>query len=540
VVGGVLAKAVQRSGGAVRLHGFTFASNHFHLLVWARGAALVAFMQYLRANLSRKVGHLVDWRGGFWESCASGRDGAGAASPSHPRYASRMARIVFFPLPQFGHTNATFKLARQLHARGHAIHYLLSLPDIVEHVRAQGWGFTSLFEHLFPPGFRDATNVLLGSNAPPAEKRAAALEMQRRLKVHCAEVLFGAAFEARLRECQADLLLVDSTYPLPALTARRLGIPAAILSTTLPLRADDAVPPLTSTAPPPASGWSRLKVRASWLWRANGGRAGYGKFVREQIHELSRRYPELGKLCDFRTHLQHGPHVNLPTLVTCCSEFDFPRTSLENLHYIGPCVDLERADPPLPLEVEQDRRPLLYCSLGSLGFKAAAHRPFFQAVLDAVERRPDWRLLMAVGKNLSAADFRIPPNATVVPFAPQVAVLRRASVMITHGGLNSVKECICLGVPMLVFPTDFDQPGNAARVTHHGLGLMEDIRKVTPETLSSMLDAVMGDASYRARVRAMQEVFLAADASNRGPALVESLLAQRAERGAVRSVVRSV
>jgi hypothetical protein len=67
VVGGVLARAVQQSTGNVRLHAFTFASNHFHLLVWARGAALAGFMQYLRANLSRKVGRLVDWSGGFWE-----------------------------------------------------------------------------------------------------------------------------------------------------------------------------------------------------------------------------------------------------------------------------------------------------------------------------------------------------------------------------------------------------------------------------------------------------------------------------------------
>jgi REP element-mobilizing transposase RayT len=67
VVGGVLARAVQQSAGNVRLHAFTFASNHFHLLVWARGAALAGFMQYLRANLSRKVGRLMDWSGGFWE-----------------------------------------------------------------------------------------------------------------------------------------------------------------------------------------------------------------------------------------------------------------------------------------------------------------------------------------------------------------------------------------------------------------------------------------------------------------------------------------
>ena len=67
----MLARAVQQSAGNVRLHAFTFASNHFHLLMWARGAALAGFMQYLRANLSRKVGRLVDWSGGFWERCYS-------------------------------------------------------------------------------------------------------------------------------------------------------------------------------------------------------------------------------------------------------------------------------------------------------------------------------------------------------------------------------------------------------------------------------------------------------------------------------------
>jgi REP element-mobilizing transposase RayT len=67
VVGGVLAKALQHHAGEVRLYGFSFISNHFHLLVWARGNVLSSFMQYLRANLSRKVGALVDWENGFWD-----------------------------------------------------------------------------------------------------------------------------------------------------------------------------------------------------------------------------------------------------------------------------------------------------------------------------------------------------------------------------------------------------------------------------------------------------------------------------------------
>lgn len=64
VVGGILARAARRYG--VKLRGFVFMSNHLHLLVRARGVALSAFMQFLLANIARKVGALCGWRGTFW------------------------------------------------------------------------------------------------------------------------------------------------------------------------------------------------------------------------------------------------------------------------------------------------------------------------------------------------------------------------------------------------------------------------------------------------------------------------------------------
>jgi MGT family glycosyltransferase len=437
-----------------------------------------------------------------------------------------MARIVFYPLAEVGHVNGTLKLAKQLRARGHDVRYMV-LPDIEDYVRSLGWDVIPVFGELYPKGYFENVDRVMHSDAPDAQKRQAAREFFQRMTTYFPGVLFGPDFKAQLEESRADLLLADATFPLPALTARMLGMPAAIFSTTLPLRADAAVAPLVSPAPPPRTWWSRLKVRASWLPLSNGWMLFYGNLLRRLVKEVSQRSPEVGKLCHYRSHLQQGPYVELPTLIACCAEFDFPRASVENLHYIGPGVDLERADAPLPPEVEQDSRPLLYFSLGSLGHRVLPHRAFFQAVLDMVARRPDWRLLMVVGRSLDVASFRSPPNATLVQSAPQLSVLRRASVMLTHGGLNSVKECLCSGVPMLVFPTGFDQPGNGARVVHHGLGLMGDIRQATPETLSSMLDTVAGDPGYRARVRAMQERFLAADAANQGVELVERLIAER-------------
>jgi REP element-mobilizing transposase RayT len=65
VLGGVLARAARLS--SVEVFAFTFASNHAHLLVRAANGNLPRFMQYLRTNISKKVGRLVGWRGAFWE-----------------------------------------------------------------------------------------------------------------------------------------------------------------------------------------------------------------------------------------------------------------------------------------------------------------------------------------------------------------------------------------------------------------------------------------------------------------------------------------
>jgi len=65
VVGGTLAQALLLY--RVQLFAFVVASNHLHLLVRAPDGNLPVFMQYLLANIARKVGRLVGWRGALWE-----------------------------------------------------------------------------------------------------------------------------------------------------------------------------------------------------------------------------------------------------------------------------------------------------------------------------------------------------------------------------------------------------------------------------------------------------------------------------------------
>jgi UDP:flavonoid glycosyltransferase YjiC (YdhE family) len=73
--------------------------------------------------------------------------------------------------------------------------------------------------------------------------------------------------------------------------------------------------------------------------------------------------------------------------------------------------------------------------------------------------------------------------------------------MITHGGMNSITECILAGVPMVVFPgtTQIDQAGNAARVAWHQLGLKGGMMQDSSARIRSYIDHVLADDRYRQR-----------------------------------------
>ncbi|MEZ4900626.1 MAG: glycosyltransferase [Spirosomataceae bacterium] len=64
---------------------------------------------------------------------------------------------------------------------------------------------------------------------------------------------------------------------------------------------------------------------------------------------------------------------------------------------------------------------------------------------------------------------------------------RHADLMITHGGLNSVCECLQVGVPMLLCPLGHTADhGNAARVVYHGWGLLYDVQKKPSKSAQSV------------------------------------------------------
>ena len=147
------------------------------------------------------------------------------------------------------------------------------------------------------------------------------------------------------------------------------------------------------------------------------------------------------------------------------------------------------------------------------------HGAALQRVLDAVAGLPRFRALVTLGPALDGIGLRAPPNAVLRPSAPHDAVLREASVVVTHGGHGTVMRALTRGVPLLCLPLGRDQADNAARVAARGAGLT--LAPAAPaEEIRTALARLLGEGGFRDAARRLGAA-VAAEASS--PAVVDEL-----------------
>jgi zeaxanthin glucosyltransferase len=131
----------------------------------------------------------------------------------------------------------------------------------------------------------------------------------------------------------------------------------------------------------------------------------------------------------------------------------------------------------------------------------------YKHILKAVEPLEEVQVVLSVGKNMDPENLgRIPSNTMVVRSAPQIELLKRAALCITHAGLNTALESLAHGVPMVAIPIGYDQPGVAARIAHQGAGEFIELDELTAEGLRELIEKVLQDPSYHARADYFQKV----------------------------------
>jgi MGT family glycosyltransferase len=190
-----------------------------------------------------------------------------------------------------------------------------------------------------------------------------------------------------------------------------------------------------------------------------------------------------------------------------------------HVHHTGPWTDAAGREPvDFPWSRLDPGRPLAYASMGTL--QNGVLRTF-RVIAEACAGL-DLQLVISLGGGQDPALLGdLPGDPVVVGYAPQLELIRRAALTITHGGLNTALESLARGVPMVVLPVAYDQPGVGARVEWSGAGRSIPVGRLTADRLRDAVRTVLDDPDYRERAGRLRPSIEAADGLNRAADLIE-------------------
>jgi MGT family glycosyltransferase len=397
-----------------------------------------------------------------------------------------MARALFLGLPLHGHTNPTLPLVRELGARGDEVVYYSSVA-FADRIREAGAGFRA-YRNRFLTDMRQL----------PGQLEALGWLLTRTSGEVLDEELAG------WRELRPDYVIADSVAPWGQWAGEILDVPVVTSISTFAFNRQVAAYAFRHGVRPKSVRLALSKLRhtakACFLMR-----------------ELRRRFGAEGPGIVRSVAGTSGLNIVYTSRLfqPCEESFD------EAFQFVGPAIEERSARDDFPWE-RLEHPVVIYVSMGTL-FDPG---PAFYAGCFAAFGRMDCQVVLSAGAGSLDSAGASPDNFIVRPRVPQLDVLRRASVFVTHGGMNSVSEGLYYGVPLVVVPQMSEQAIVGRRVEELGAGVYVAKEDATADSLRAGVERVSAEGTFREAAARVRASFLEAGGVGRA---AEAIFAARSE-----------
>ncbi|MEM7557234.1 MAG: glycosyltransferase [Cyanobacteria bacterium P01_A01_bin.84] len=383
-----------------------------------------------------------------------------------------------------GHLNTFIPLGKELLHRGHRV-TLIALVDAKEKATTAGLDFQVVGEDIFPKGKLKERFAELGKLSG-----LTALKYTVQLFKEALVVFLRDAPEI-IQKAGIEALLIDQTSLGGATVAEYLNLPFITVCSAVVLNREPNVPPFNTPWQYSPTWWGRLR-----------NKLGY-----QIINQVTK--PMRSAIAEYRQkwNLPLHSHPNdsyspLAQITHQPAEFEFPRQDLPQcFHFTGPYhYSASREPVPFPWE-KLTGQPLIYASMGTLQNRLT---DVFKKIATACEGL-DAQLVLTLGGSATLESLpQLPGNPIVVSYAPQLELLQKATLTITHAGMNTTLECLTNGVPMVAIPIANDQLGIASRMAWTGVGEVVPLGKLSVEKLQKAIKKVLTEDSYKTNASRLQ------------------------------------
>ena len=159
---------------------------------------------------------------------------------------------------------------------------------------------------------------------------------------------------------------------------------------------------------------------------------------------------------------------------------------------------------PISWLSELGDRPVVAVTLGTV---FSDHIEVYRTVIDALVTE-DVDVVVATGDRSVSNDLKrsLPSNAQVHDWVPWGDLVKRASVVVTHGGAGSTLAAVSIGVPLVMIPLGADHFRNAEMLASSGAAAVLEIDELTRDNARAAVVASMTDSARSAVGRIAEEI----------------------------------
>ncbi len=397
---------------------------------------------------------------------------------------------LFFNIPAYGHVNPSLPLVTALTRRGHTVTYYNTerFRAVIESAGAQFQPYAAFDDAYIEAHKLDGTSP-----------NRIALELMRLT----ARVLPSLIDE--VNRLQPDVIIYDGLAPWGFYLAQIVRLPSVVSLAILPL-----------VIPSSAALVNLSVIGAVVSMMLSDIQQGVKAW--QLAKTLAQQYA-IKPLA--ATQLLNAPG-DLAISYTSAA-FQANAKSVPHVRFVGRELPEYPLDPSFSFDAVRGRR-VIYISLGTVNNQNV---DFFRACIQAFAHQ-DVFVIISTGGGIDADLFApLPDNIALYDWVAQTDVLARASLFITHGGLNSIHDGLGYGVPLLLVPQQGEQTMNALRVVELGAGLRIHKKQVTPERLRADAKRVLDDPRFHKAAADIGATFRAAGGVRCAADAIERLVALR-------------
>lgn len=391
-----------------------------------------------------------------------------------------MSTLVFLNIPAHGHVNPTLAVVEELVARGHRVLYFCT-EEFRQKIEVTGAEFKPYqmpthLEKVDPGNFIAVARLLLELTDPMVEN-------------HLSEI----------KKIKPDLLVHDSLCPWGKIIAHELKVKAVCSMSTLVM----SEKLLLKT---PQMIFSVLK-----------------RFLSSESYRLKRMAKDLfkkyGIYFSFRDVFNNLESLNI--VYTSRYFQPFSKKIEGHFEFVGPSIPKGNKSTKVDFPwASLNSKKIILISLGTL---LNDHPEFYRICVEALQGMK-YTVILAVGNEENVKKIGpLPRHFIAKAHVPQVEILKKTSLFISHGGMNSVNESLYFGVPLILVPQQKEQLIVARRVEELGAGVILKNKK-DAEVIKNKVDEVLKKSKFKTNAQKISKTLKEAGGYGRAVELLEKEL----------------